>query len=97
MSLNDFSAAAQNRSLGILKNIRGGGGNEDGATQVQSDSRLVYPFTFTFIGQGPAGQGAGQYTLWTDSDKDRQTWQEKLQHAKVLRAEVNDASKVGRY
>lgn len=32
--------------------------------------------------------------MWTDSWLGRSEWQEKLQHAKVLRAEVNDAGKV---
>jgi hypothetical protein len=51
----------------------------------------VWPFTIAFIGQGQLG---GQYTLWTDSYAARADWQEKLQHAKVLRNEVNDAGKV---
>ena len=45
----------------------------------------------SFIGQGQLG---GQYTLWTDSYATRAEWQERLQHAKVLRTEVNDATKV---
>jgi hypothetical protein len=56
-----------------------------------SDARTVYPFTISFIGQGQLG---GQYTLWADSYASRADWQEKLLHAKVLRAEVNDANKV---
>jgi hypothetical protein len=63
----------------------------DGPSDSTSDSRTVWPFTIAFIGQGQLG---GQYTLWTDSYAARADWQEKLQHAKVLRNEVNDAGKV---
>jgi hypothetical protein len=94
LSLGDFSAPAQTRSLGLLKGLRGERSTHDetqGPQQTPSDSRTVYPFTFSFIGQGQMG---GQYTLWTDSDKARSEWKEKLQHAKVLRTEVNDAGKV---
>jgi hypothetical protein len=63
----------------------------DGPSETPSDSRTVWPFTISFIGQGQLG---GQYTLWTDSYAARADWQEKLQHAKVLRSEVNDAGRV---
>ena len=93
--LGEFSDPAQNRSLGLLKTFRGGGPqtHEDDSQRAaqSSDSRTVYPFTYSFIGQG---QLSGQYTLWTDSASARQEWQEKLNHAKVLRNEVNDAGKV---
>lgn len=89
LSLGDFSQPAQNRSLGLLKNIRGGGGREHEGEETQSDSRTVYPFTFNVI-----GQGAGTYTLWTDSAAARQEWRDKLKHAKVLREEVNSAGQV---
>lgn len=69
----------------------GGSSHEpEGAGDAQ-DSKNVWPFTISFIGQGQLG---GQYTLWCDSYGSRAEWQEKLQHAKVLRAEVNDANKV---
>jgi hypothetical protein len=76
----------------LLKQFRGDRHENEADTNktVPSDSRTVYPFTFDFIGQGQQG---GQYTLWTDSAAARKEWLEKLQHAKVLRAEVNDASK----
>lgn len=63
----------------------------DGPSEAPSDSRTVWPFTISFIGQGQLG---GQYTLWADSYAARAEWQEKLQHAKVLRSEVNDAGRV---
>lgn len=63
----------------------------DGPSETLSDSRTVWPFSISFIGQGQLG---GQYTLWTDSYAARADWQEKLQHAKVLRTEVNDAGRV---
>jgi hypothetical protein len=44
-----------------------------------------------FIGQGQLG---GQYTLFAESNAIRAEWKEKLLHARVLRAEVNDAGKV---
>lgn len=93
-TLGEFSDPAQNRSMGLLKTIRGAGGGQheaEGSSQQQSDSRTVYPFTYSFIG---GGQMSGQYTLWTDSEKARTEWNEKLNHAKVLRDEVNDAGKV---
>ncbi|KAK4686044.1 RHO1 GDP-GTP exchange protein 1/2, partial [Tremellales sp. Uapishka_1] len=96
LSLGNFSDPAQTRSLGLLRGLRGGGGGGNHDTETADrgpaqDNRTVYPFTFTFIGQGQLG---GQYTLWTDSDAARSEWKEKLQHAKVLRNEVNDAGKV---
>lgn len=89
LTMGDFSQPAQNRSLGLLKTIRGAGGREHEGEETQSDSRTVYPFTYSFI-----GQGSGQYTLWTDSAAARQEWQDKLMHAKVLRKEVNAAGQV---
>lgn len=89
LSLGDFSQPAQNRSLGLLKTIRGAGGREHEGEETQSESRTVYPFTYSFI-----GQGSGQYTLWTDSAAARHEWQEKLRHAMVLRKEVNAAGSV---
>ncbi|KAL7421168.1 Rho guanine nucleotide exchange factor [Cryptotrichosporon argae] len=85
LTLGSFSEPAQSRSLGLLKSIRGGTTYEDSTTHT------VYPFTFSFIGQL---QVAGQYTLWTDSAQSRDEWNEKLQHAKVLRAELNEANKL---
>ena len=56
-----------------------------------SESNKYWPFSISFIGQDKLG---GQYTLWTDTAASRTEWQQKLLHAKVLRAEVNDANKV---
>jgi hypothetical protein len=52
---------------------------------------MIWPLNVLFIGQGQLG---GQYTLFAESQTVRNEWHEKLQHAKVLRAEVNDAAKV---
>lgn len=54
-------------------------------------SAMGWPLNVLFIGQGQLG---GQYTLFAESQSIRNEWHEKLQHAKVLRAEVNDAGKV---
>lgn len=89
LSLGNFSDAPRARSG---KTLFGSSRDDaDGPTDGPSDSRTVWPFTIAFIGQGQLG---GQYTLWTDSYAARADWQEKLQHAKVLRNEVNDAGKV---
>jgi hypothetical protein len=90
LSLGNFSDAPRARSG---KTLFGSSSKDDtdGPTENPSDSRTVWPFTISFIGQGQLG---GQYTLWTDSYAARADWQEKLQHAKVLRNEVNDAGKV---
>lgn len=90
LSLGNFSDAPRARSG---KTLFGSSNKDDtdGPAENPSDSRTVWPFTISFIGQGQLG---GQYTLWTDSYASRADWQEKLQHAKVLRNEVNDAGKV---
>jgi hypothetical protein len=90
LTLGDFFQPAQTRSIGVLTKI-GGKGHSEGKEQAQSDSRTVYPFTFSIIG---AGLSSGQYTLWTDSEPARREWHEKLKHAKVLRNEVDEANKV---
>ena len=69
----------------------GGSSHEPEASDAGADSNKVWPFSISFIGQGQLG---GQYTLWSDSYASRAEWQERLQHAKVLRNEVNDATKV---
>lgn len=91
LSLGDFSQPSQNRSIGVLNKIGGKTHNSEGKEQTQSDSRQVWPFTFSITG---AGLSSGQYTLWTDSDEARRKWHERLKHAKVLRTEVNEAGKV---
>ncbi|WVN89138.1 uncharacterized protein L203_104354 [Cryptococcus depauperatus CBS 7841] len=61
----------------------------------QSDTSKLYPFTISFIGGQEQGQfGGGSYVLWADSYVAREEWKERLQHAKVLRSEVDDAGKV---
>jgi hypothetical protein len=62
-----------------------------GQHEDEDGSRQIWPFNILFIGQGQLG---GQYTLFTDTYAHRAEWQDKLEHAKVLRAEVNDAGKV---
>jgi hypothetical protein len=92
LSLINFSDPPRQRPNRIL--FSGGTTTHDDpipGSEAASDSRTVYPFTISFIGQGQLG---GQYTLWTDSFASRADWQEKLLHAKVLRSEVNDANKV---
>ncbi|ORX37372.1 Dbl homology domain-containing protein [Kockovaella imperatae] len=69
----------------------GGGSSHEPESGADPESNKVWPFSISFIGQGQLG---GQYTLWSDSYASRAEWQEKLQHAKVLRTEVNDANKV---
>jgi hypothetical protein len=59
--------------------------------RVFSSADMAWPLNVLFIGQGQLG---GQYTLFAESQSIRNEWHEKLQHAKVLRAEVNDAGKV---
>ncbi|KAK6905920.1 hypothetical protein I203_106755 [Kwoniella mangroviensis CBS 8507] len=95
LSLGNFSDAPRQRNTGRLFGV--GGGNSDANTEDavttsnDRDNRTVYPFSISFIGQGQLG---GSYTLWADSLAARDEWKEKLQHAKVLRMEVNDAGKV---
>ncbi|WWD17661.1 hypothetical protein CI109_102102 [Kwoniella shandongensis] len=97
LSLGHFSDAPRQRGGGRLFGVGGGGASTydpvmDGGTDPsQADNRTVYPFSISFIGQGQLG---GSYTLWADSAGAREEWKEKLQHAKVLRNEVNDAGKV---
>nr|XP_019049461.1 hypothetical protein I302_03250 [Kwoniella bestiolae CBS 10118]OCF28391.1 hypothetical protein I302_03250 [Kwoniella bestiolae CBS 10118] len=96
LSLGNFSDAPRQRNTGRLFGV-GGGGNSDANTEDavttsnDRDNRTVYPFSISFIGQGQLG---GAYTLWADSAAARDDWKEKLNHAKVLRMEVNDAGKV---
>ncbi|WVF70262.1 hypothetical protein IAT40_005051 [Kwoniella sp. CBS 6097] len=95
LSLGQFNDAPRQRNTGRLFGV--GGGNSDAAqdgitdTSNDKDNKTVYPFSISFIGQGQLG---GSYTLWADSASARDEWKEKLQHAKVLRIEVNDAGKV---
>ncbi len=93
LSLGNFSDAPRARTTKTLFSVGQSHDNEPTSSdhQNQTDSRTVWPFTFTFIGQGQLG---GQYTLWTDSYAARAEWQERFQHAKVLRIEVNDATRV---
>ncbi|OCF37676.1 hypothetical protein I316_00803 [Kwoniella heveanensis BCC8398] len=96
LSLGQFNDAPRQRNSGRLFGVGGGGGSDaaqDGVTDTSNDkdNRTVYPFSISFIGQGQLG---GSYTLWADSASAREEWKEKLQHAKVLRIEVNDAGKV---
>lgn len=82
LTLGEFDAPPQTRSVGLLKGIRSAGGGE-------TEDKTVYPFTYMI-----EGQLSGQYALWTDSAKAREEWHEKLQHAKVLRAAVNEGIKI---
>ena len=93
LSLGNFSDTPRARNNNKLFSVGGGSSHEpaDGQNDATQDSKTVWPFTISFIGQGQLG---GQYTLWTDSYAIRTEWQDKLQHAKVLRTEVNDANKV---
>ncbi|WVQ97641.1 hypothetical protein IAU59_004755 [Kwoniella sp. CBS 9459] len=96
LSLGQFNDAPRQRNTGRLFGVGGGGSSDaaqDGVTDTSNDrdNRTVYPFSISFIGQGQLG---GSYTLWADSASAREEWKEKLQHAKVLRIEVNDAGKV---
>jgi hypothetical protein len=94
LSIGNFTDASRQRPNRTL--FSGGATTLDidatpGIEATSADARTVWPFTISFIGQGQLG---GQYTLWADSYAGRADWQEKLLHAKVLRAEVNDANKV---
>lgn len=82
LTLGEFDAPPQTRSVGLLKGIRSAGGGE-------TEDKTVYPFTYMI-----EGQLSGQYTLWTDSAKAREDWHEKLQHAKVLRAAVSEGIRI---
>jgi hypothetical protein len=88
LTIGNFSDAPRARTK--TKLLGGSSHEPDGGGETQ-DSKNVWPFTISFIGQGQLG---GQYTLWSDSYASRAEWHDKLQHAKVLRAEVNDANKV---
>ncbi|WWC58812.1 uncharacterized protein I303_101356 [Kwoniella dejecticola CBS 10117] len=95
LSLGNFSDLPRQRNTGRLFGV--GGSNSDANTEdittnsTDKDSRTVYPFSISFIGQGQLG---GAYTLWADSASARDEWKKQLLHAKVLRLEVNDAGKV---
>ncbi|KAJ9125819.1 hypothetical protein QFC24_002603 [Naganishia onofrii] len=80
--LNSFENAGQTRAVGFLKGIRGDRHEASSGGRDASESRTVYPFSYTIIGSGSA---AGQYTLWADSEQSRQEWKEKFQHAQALR------------
>ena len=93
LSIGNFADAPRSRG-GRTAGVFGLRGDHDDINEGgsrESESRIVWPFTISFIGQGQLG---GQYTLWTDSYASRADWQQKLLHAKVMRAEVNDASKI---
>lgn len=81
LSLGAFGEIPRSRPTGKLFGVS--------ATEEAEGS--LWPFNILFIGQGQLG---GQYTLFAESQTIRNEWQEKLQHARVLRAEVNDAVKV---
>ena len=87
LSIGTFSDAPRTRAKTRLIGV-GSSHEPDGTGE---DEKKVWPFTISFIGQGQLG---GQYTLWCDSYVHRAEWHEKLNHAKVLRTEVNDANKV---
>lgn len=91
LTLVSFSDPPQSRSLGLLRNLRSSDRYESSQNVNEtSDSRTVYPFTFSFLGQ----QFGGQYTLWTDSAQSRKDWYDKLIHAKALRAADIEANKI---
>lgn len=93
LSLGNFDGAPRaraTRTLFSVGNSSHGNSETDGTNDRDpSDSKTVWPFSISSL--GPAG---GQYVFWTDSSAARADWLEKLQHGKVLRAEVNDANKV---
>jgi hypothetical protein len=89
--LNSFENAGQTRAVGFLKGIRGDRHEASSGGRDASESRTVYPFSYTIIGSGSA---AGQYTLWADSEQSRQEWKEKFQHAQALRRAEIEANTV---
>ncbi|OXG26963.1 hypothetical protein C359_04993 [Cryptococcus neoformans Bt120] len=103
LSLGSFSEAPRVRNTGRLFGV-GGASHYDipsdksmnapktPGSSKSADTSKLYPFSISFI--GGQGQLGGSYTLWADSYKARQDWKEKFEHAKVLRAEINDAGKV---
>ncbi|WVQ77044.1 hypothetical protein IAR50_006723 [Cryptococcus sp. DSM 104548] len=93
LSLGSFGDPPRTqRTAGRLFGVGGASHNDASADGSGTDTSKLYPFSISFIG-GQERLG-GSYTLWTDSYAARQEWQEKLQHAKVLRNEVDDAGKV---
>ncbi|ODO05898.1 hypothetical protein I350_04959 [Cryptococcus amylolentus CBS 6273] len=93
LSLGSFGDPPRTqRMAGRLFGVGGASHNDASADGSGTDTSKLYPFSISFIG-GQERLG-GSYTLWTDSYAARQEWQEKLQHAKVLRNEVDDAGKV---
>nr|KIR45931.1 hypothetical protein I312_04901 [Cryptococcus bacillisporus CA1280] len=102
LSLGSFSEAPRVRNTGRLFGV-GGASHHDlpsdksmnapktPGSSKSADTSKLYPFSISFI--GGQGQLGGSYTLWADSFKARQDWREKFEHAKVLRAEINDAGK----
>jgi hypothetical protein len=95
LSLGSFGEAPRPRPTGRFTGV-GSAANAPpttgvGAGHEEDDTRSIWPMNILFIGQGQLG---GQYTLFAESNAIRAEWKEKLLHARVLRAEVNDAGKV---
>jgi len=91
LTLGSFHDPPQSRRVGLLRTFRSERHESSTTPASDSESRTVYPFTFSFMGSGQLG---GQYTLWADSEASRKEWQQKLLHAKALRSADIEANKV---
>ncbi|KAH8084690.1 Dbl homology domain-containing protein, partial [Filobasidium floriforme] len=87
LTLGSFHDPPQSRRVGLLRTFRSERHESSTTPASDSESRTVYPFTFSFMGSGQLG---GQYTLWADSELSRKEWQQKLLHAKALRSTVDN-------
>ncbi|KAG6879934.1 hypothetical protein C0992_009290 [Termitomyces sp. T32_za158] len=94
LTLVNFTEAPTQRSTGILRGLRGGGGHVDGTNGLgvspdsPNDSRNVYPLTLHHN-----GRTGGTYILYAESAQARLDWKQKLEEALVLRKVVQESNK----
>ncbi|KAG6885341.1 hypothetical protein C0993_002970 [Termitomyces sp. T159_Od127] len=95
LTLVNFTEAPTQRSTGILRGLRGGGGGHAEGTNgpgvspdTTNDSRNVYPLTLHHN-----GRTGGTYILYAESAQARLEWKQKLEEALVLRKVVQESNK----
>ncbi|KAL1658879.1 CNH domain-containing protein [Schizophyllum commune] len=98
MTLVNFTDPPTQRSTGLLRNLRGGGGTHAADPAVvpsahrgsdATDSRSVFPFTIHYN-----GRLGGTLILYAESQQARQEWRQVLEEALGLRAVVQESNKV---
>ena len=99
MTLVNFTDPPTQRSTGLLRNLRGGGGGTHATDPAvvpsahrgsdATDSRSVFPFTIHYN-----GRLGGTLILYAESQQARQEWRQVLEEALGLRAVVQESNKV---